>query len=206
MPERKAVKIESSSNEADLILRREKLQEAIERFKPNLLMDIRVYLKRFNLAHLLEQAEEFYSELKITALKNAGNYNPECSAKAWLRQAALYMIQHSSRDERRQPRTTPISDAVLDFGFDGSVENASESELFDYLKQKSVERFFRENQLNADEILSVVNADDRKILKMRFVVGCNTKEIAAHFGISEGNADVRLSRAKSRLRKGFLKQ
>lgn len=207
MPERKAVKIESSQGEADdLKLRREKLEEAILKFEPNLLMDIHMYLKQFKLTHLSEHAEDFWTELKITALKNAANYNPECSARAWLRQAAFYLVQHLYRDEQKQPRTTSISEAALNFGFDENVEETSESELFDYLKQKSIDRFFEENQLNADEILSVVNADDRKILRLRYVAGLSTKEIAAHFGISEGATDVRLSRAKNRLRKGFLKQ
>ena len=206
MPEQNAKKIESSPSESDLKASREKLEDAIEQFKKNLLMDIRVYLKRFKLPDSKEHAEEILSEVKITALKNAGNYNSENSAKAWLRQAALYMIQHLCRDQKKQPRTTSVSDAVLKFGFDGDVENASESELFDYLEQRSVERFFRESQLKAEEIISVVNDKDQKILRLSFIVGYSSKEIAAHYGISEGAADVRLSRARTNLRKEFLKQ
>ncbi len=60
MPERKAVKIDSSPSEADdLKLRRDKLEEAIFKFEPNLLMDIRMYLKQFKLTHLSEHAEDF---------------------------------------------------------------------------------------------------------------------------------------------------
>lgn len=205
MPEQKARKFESSPSEDDLNLRRRKLEEAIEQFEDNLLMDIQMYLKQFKLTHLLEQADEFFSELKITALKNAGNYNPECSAKAWLRKAAFYMVQRLNRDGKKQPNVTSISDAALNFGFDGNVENASESELFNYLEQKSVEKFFRENQLKADEILSVVNEKDRKILRWSFVDGYSNKEIAAHLGIAENAADVRLSRARNRLQREFLK-
>ncbi len=205
MPEQNARKFDSSPSEDELKLSREKLEEALEQFEKNLLMDIRMYLKQFKLTHLLEQAEEFFSELKITALKNAGNYNPECSARAWLRQAAFYMVQRLYRDGKKQPNVTSISDAALNFGFDGSIENASESELFDYLEQKSVERFFRENQMKADEILSVVNEKDRKILRWSFVDGYSNKEIAAHLGIAENAADVRLSRARNRLKSEFLK-
>ncbi len=206
MPEQNAKKIESSPSESDLKASRKKLEEAIEQFKTNLLMDIRVYLRKFNLPDSKENVEEVFSEVKITALKNAGNYNPENSAKAWLRQAAFFMIQHLCRDQKKQPRTTSVSDAVLKFGFAGDVENASESELFDYLEKQSVERFFRENQLKAEEILSVVNEKDQKILRLSYIGGLNTKEIAAHYGISEGAADVRLSRARTNLRKEFLKQ
>lgn len=205
MPEQNARKFDSSPSEDELKLSREKLEEALEQFEKNLLMDIRMYLKQFKLTHLLEQADEFFSELKITALKNAGNYNPECSARAWLRQAAFYMVQRLYRDGKKQPNVTSISDAALNFGFDGSIENASESELFDYLEQKSVERFFRENQMKADEILSVVNEKDRKILRWSFVDGYSNKEIAAHLGIAENAADVRLSRARNRLKSEFLK-
>lgn len=205
MPEQNARKFDSSPSEDELKLSREKLEEALERFEKNLLMDIRMYLKQFKLTHLLEQADEFFSELKITALKNAGNYNPECSARAWLRQAAFYMVQRLYRDGKKQPNVTSISDAALNFGFDGNVENASESELFDYLEQKSIERFFRENQMKADEILSVVNEKDRKILRWSFVDGYSNKEIAAHLGIAENAADVRLSRARNRLKSEFLK-
>ena len=205
MPEQNARKFDSSPSEDELKLSREKLEEALEQFEKNLLMDIRMYLKQFKLTHLLEQADEFFSELKITALKNAGNYNPECSARAWLRQAAFYMVQRLYRDGKKQPNVTSISDEALNFGFDGSIENASESELFDYLEQKSVERFFRENQMKADEILSVVNEKDRKILRWSFVDGYSNKEIAAHLGIAENAADVRLSRARNRLKSEFLK-
>lgn len=205
MPEQNARKFDSSPSDDELKLSREKLEEAIEQFEDNLLMDIRMYLKQFNLSHLLEQAEEFFSELKITALRNAGNYNPECSARAWLRQAAFYMVQRLYRDGKKQPNVTSISDAAINFGFDGSIDNASESELFDYLEQKSVERFFRENQMKADEILSVVNEKDRKILRWSFVDGYSNKEIAAHLGIAENAADVRLSRARNRLKSEFLK-
>ena len=132
MPEQNAKKIESSPSESDLKASREKLEDAIEQFKTNLLLDIRVYLKQFKLPDSKEHAEEILSEVKITALKNAGNYNPENSARAWLRQAAFFMIQHLYRDGKKQPRTTSVSDAVLKFGFDGDVETASESELFDY--------------------------------------------------------------------------
>lgn len=206
MSEQNAKKIESSPSESDLKASREKLEDAIEQFKTNLLLDIRVYLKQFKLPDSKEHAEEILSEVKITALKNAGNYNPENSAKAWLRQAAFFMIQHLYRDGKKQPRTTSVSDAVLKFGFDGDVETASESELFDYLEQQSVERFFRENQLKAEEILSVVNEKDQKILRLSFINGYSNKEIAAYYGISENAADVRLSRARTNLRKEFLKQ
>lgn len=78
--------------------------------------------------------------------------------------------------------------------------------MFDYLEQKSVERFFRDNQLTTEEILSLVNEDERRILRLRFVGGLSTKGIASQFGISEAAADARLSRAKNKLRKEFLKQ
>src|SRR5688500_15664561 len=138
MPELNAKKIESSPSESDLKASRKKLEDAIEQFKKNLLMDIRMYLKQFKLPDSKEHAEEILSEVKIAALKNASNFNPENSAKAWLRQAAFFMIQHLHRDEQKKPRTTSVSDAAIKFGFDGNVENASESELFDYLEQHSV--------------------------------------------------------------------
>lgn len=205
MPEQNARKIDSSPSEADLNLRREKLEEAIEQFEENLLMDIRMYLRKLKLPASKEHTEEIFSVVKITALKNAGNYDPDCSARAWLRQAAFYKIQHLYRDGKKQPPTTSISEAAQKFGFEGNIEIASESELFNYLEQKSVERFFRENQLKADEILSVVNEKDRKILRWSFVDGFSNKEIAAHLGISENAADVRLSRARNRLQREFLK-
>jgi RNA polymerase sigma factor (sigma-70 family) len=205
MPEQNAKKIYSSPSEAEFNSNREKLEEAIEQFEKNLLLDIRMYLRNLKLPDSKEHAEEIFSVVKITALRNAGNYDSDNSARAWLRQAAFYKIQHLYRDGKKQPRTTSISSAAMNCGFDGNIENASESELFDYLEQKSVDRFFRENQMNADEILSVVNADDRKLLKMRFISGYSTKEIAAHYGISDNAADVRLSRAKNRLQREFLK-
>lgn len=206
MQEEKVQRIEHSLSEAELYRRREKLEAAMVQFESNLLMDIRLYLKKFKLERLLDRAEGIWHEVVNTALKNASNYNPECSAKAWLRQAAFYAVQHLYRDMKKQVTTITIGEAAQHFGFVGDTEETSETELFDYLEQKNVKRFFKQEQFTADEILSLVNESASKILQMRFVEDLSTREIAANFGISEGAADVRLSRAKGRLRKEYLKQ
>ena len=205
MQERKVEKIDYSLSEVELNRRREKLEAAMVQFEPNLLMDIRLYLKRFKLEHLSGRAEGIWHEVVNTALRNANNYNPECSAKAWLRQAAFYAVQHLYRNVKKQIPTTAIGEAAQNFGFDGDTEETSETALFDYLEQRNVKRFFKQEQFTADEILSLIEESDGKILRMRFVEDLSTREIAAHFGISEGAAGVRLSRAKSRLRREYLK-
>lgn len=206
MQERIVEKTDYSLSEAELNRRRGKLESAMVQFESNLLMDIRLYLRKFNLGHLSGRAEGIWHEVVNTALRNANNYNPECSAKAWLRSVAFNAVRHLYRDAKKQIQTTAISEAGRHFGFDGDVEETSETGLFDYLEQKSVKRFFKKEQWTAEEILSVVGEDDRQILRLRFVEDLSTREIAAHFGISEGAADVRLSRAKSRLRREYLKQ
>ena len=133
------------------------------------------------------------------------NYDPTCSAKAWLRQAAFFAVQHLNRNEKRQIQTPAISEIVKKYGYKENYDETLESELFDYLQRNQTKHFFND-KLNAEEILSVVNEEDRKILRFKYVFGYSTKEIAANLGISEGAADVRLSRAKKRLRKGYLEQ
>ena len=205
MQKRKVEKMDYSLGETELNRRRESLEAAMIEFEQNLLMDIRLYLKQFKLEHLLGKAESIWHEVVGVALRNANNYNPECSAKAWLRGVAFNVVRHLKRDDKNQISLTSISETVGKCGFDGNVEETSETELFDYLEQRSVKCFFRQEQFTADEILSLVNENDGKILRMRFVEDLSTREIAAHFGISEGAADVRLSRAKNRLRREFLK-
>lgn len=205
MQKREVVKTDYSLGETELKRRRELLESAMIEFERNLLMDIRLYLKQFKLEHLSGKAESIWHEVVGTALQNANNYNPECSAKAWLRGVAFNVVRHLKRNDKNQIPLTSISDAVGKFGFDGNTEETSETELFDYLEQRGVKRFFRQEKFTADEILSVVNDGDSKILRMRFVEDLSTREIAVHFGISEGAADVRLSRAKNRLRKEFLR-
>ena len=205
MHESKSKKSNASLNDVEITLRREKLEDAILRYGSNLLMDIRMYLKRFGLEHFLGQAEDIWSEIKVTALQNAGNYNPECSAKAWLRQAAFYTVLHLNRDEKKEITTFSISDVVQQLGFEDDVDQTNETELFDFLRQKSLNHLWGTNSFTFDDILSVVEKDDRKILELKFVEGLTAKEIAAHYGISEGAAEVRLHRAKNRLKREFLK-
>ena len=205
MQKSKTQDLVDASDEREINLQRERVENAIIEFEKNFLKDIQVYLKQFNFEYSPERAQEIFCQAKITALKAARNYNPQCSARAWIRAVIFNEVRSFLRDEKTRVSLLSVSEAAQKYGFENLTEETSETDLFDYLNQQSAREFFR-GLPNADEILSLVNADDRRILHLRYVEGYSAREIAAHFGINEGAAEVRLSRAKNRLRKEFLKQ
>ena len=56
----------------------------------------------------------------------------------------------------------------------------------------------------ADELLSLVDEDHRRLLRLAFIEGLRGKSLAARMGISEGAAWARTSRSLSRLRRAYF--
>lgn len=196
-----------SPDESEVNRNKEILNQALENNERELRFAIVSFLRKSNTRQISSQVDDIFQETAIEALRCPQNYNPDFSAKAWLRGIAFNVFRRRNRRRSLENKfLSPISETAQSFGFAKNTNETSETEMLDFLRQNDTANIFIASKLSADEILSLVNNDDREILRLRFVNGLSSREIAAHFGISEGTANVRLTRAKKRLQNEYLKQ
>ena len=182
------------------------LGEAIEREQQELLNDIAFQLRRFRLtdgAGLEALAKEILQETVVQASKIAKRYDPASEALLWLRAIATKVIlRRRSKKRREQSRFSLVGDtqSVRRAG----AENLSEEKMFELLLS-SRGRAIPSQASSAEEILSLVEGDDRKVLQLYYVEGLDGEELAAKFGTSVGTVHQRLCRARIKLRQAYLK-
>ena len=185
------------------------LEEEIEQNWPRLLAGIRVYVWKFHLAtdrdSIETHAREVLQDVVVTALEKSCNYSPDRPAQAWLLRVALNHVRHRLRAQASKHREILVGDSPI--GRKRNQEASStplpEDELLDLLFQARNQPF-RQGALTFEEMLSLVNDSDRKILRLVFVENLRGKALAAELRISEGAAYTRTSRAIAALRKVFL--
>lgn len=182
------------------------LGEAVEREQQELLNDIAFQLRRFRLtdgAGLEALAEEVLQETVVQASKIAERYNPAGEALLWLSAIATRVIlRRRSKKRREQSRFSLVGDSqpVRRAG----IESQSEEKMFELLSRLRG-RVTPSQSLSAEEILSLVEGDDRKILRLYYIEGLDGEELAAEFGTSVGTMYQRLCRARIKLSQAYLK-
>jgi RNA polymerase sigma factor (sigma-70 family) len=184
------------------------LRNAIEREWPHLLTAVRIFVSRFGLvtdgATLEDTAREILHETIATGLAKSAKYNNQKEPLPWLLGIAINHIRHRRRAVGINSRVVAIADVRLPSRTpDTGSTHLSSDEMFDLL-MRSASANFRSNRLNANELLSLVKEEDRKILHLAFIEGLRGKALAAHLGISEGAALTRTSRAIARLREAYF--
>lgn len=159
-----------------------------------MLTGIRIYVSRFGLAAdaptVDTVAREILQETVVTALGQSGNYDPQRLALPWLLGVAINHIRHRRRALVIESRVVPAADLRLSSSGEENNRSLSTDEIFDLLTQRANARY-RPNQPRVNEILSLVNEDDRQILQLAFIEGFRGEDLAAKLGISEGAACVR---------------
>ena len=184
------------------------LRAAIERDWPHLLTGVRIFVSRFGLvtdgATLEDTAREILHETIATGLAKSAKYNNQKQPLPWLLGIAINHIRHRRRAVGINSRVVLIADVRLPSKTpDTGSTRLSSDEMFDLL-MRAASASFRSNRLNANELLSLVKEEDRKILHLAFIEGLRGKALAAHLGISEGAALTRTSRAIARLREVYF--
>jgi RNA polymerase sigma factor (sigma-70 family) len=184
------------------------LRAAIERDWPHLLTGVRIFVSRFGLvidgATLEDTAREILHETIATGLAKSAKYNNQKEPLPWLLGIAINHIRHRRRAVGINSRVVAIADVRLPSKTpDTGSTRLSSDEIFDLL-MRSASANFRTNRLNANELLSLVKEEDRKILHLAFIEGLRGKALAAHLGISEGAALTRTSRAIAQLREAYF--
>ncbi len=162
-----------------------------------------------------ELAQEILNETVITALQNASSFIPEKSAHAWLMGIGANKIKELRTKEIRRNKRTGVVTETYQFSKQNvnpakaNVENLdqiTEEDMIDFLITKNTDSnpIHHKIHLTFDELVSLVNSDDSLILKLAFVDNLKGKDLAATLQASVAAANVRLSRAISRLRKAYL--
>ena len=186
---------------------REVLMMAIEQKWQQLLTGIRIYVSKFGLAAdgstIDAVARDILQDTVVTALAQSSNYDPQRPTLPWLLGVAINHIRHRRRALGVESRVVPVADLRLCSSGEGDSRSLSTDEILDLLTQWA-NAGYRPNQLTVNEILSLVNEDDRQILQLAFIEGLRGKALAARLGIGEGAAWARTSRAIARLREAYF--
>ncbi|WP_052888413.1 RNA polymerase sigma factor [Thermogemmatispora carboxidivorans] len=170
-----------------------------------LLQNLRFYVVRLGLAPAGEAhavALEVLQEVAVEALAHAARFEPGRQPLAWLLGIGVNVIrrQKAERARRSQRELSPghLASAL-------ALQQApSEQEVFDQLQATTSGP---EEEVEAEQaaaaLLALVNEEDREVLRLAVVEGCERELLARHLGISPGAARVRLHRALQRLRRAF---
>jgi len=195
------------------------LAKVIEERYDSLLTGIRVLIWKMGMAgsekEANELAQEILNETVVTALQNASSFIPEKSAHAWLMGIGANKIKELRTKEIRRNKRTGVVSETYQFSKQNvnsantkveNLEQITEEDMIDFLITKNADTnpIRHKFHLTFDELVSLVNPDDRLILKLAFVDNLKGKDMAANLQTSAGAANVRLSRAISRLRKAYL--
>jgi DNA-directed RNA polymerase specialized sigma24 family protein len=85
-------------------------------------------------------------------------------------------------------------------------DEITEEGMIDFLAAQNSDSNTMQSRIHLtfDELVSLVDSDDKRILKYAFIDNMKGEDLAAALRVSIGAANVRLSRAISRLRKAYL--
>jgi RNA polymerase sigma factor (sigma-70 family) len=146
-------------------------------------------------------AKEIFHETVEEALKIAGKFDPNRSARPWLLGIAVKKIQRWQRQQTQQnKRITPIAELPLARKLkQQNSENLSEEEILGILYESSNSS----DPEMLEYLLSLVNDGYREILKLAFVDGLDGKFLAAALGTTAGAAYTKKSRAIAQLRQAY---
>lgn len=189
--------------------RRRLLEETIEREQRELLSDIGFYIWHFGVATDREGvaalAREVLQDTVVEALRISDKYDPSRSARLWLRNVAIYVVMRKIREQgRERHRLTLVADSepIRRAAGDRKAREMSETELFDMLAP-ATEGTASSQSPGAEELLALVEGDDREILRLHYLEGLDGEELAAKFGVSKEVVYQRLSRARIKVRRAY---
>ncbi|MBE3567590.1 MAG: sigma-70 family RNA polymerase sigma factor [Thermogemmatispora sp.] len=206
-PERSRFSPVPSASSAEETARAE-LERALIEHSELLLQNLQFYVVRLGAAPEREAhaiALEVLQEVAVEALAHAARFEPGRQPLAWLLGIGLNVIrrQKAERARRNQRELSPArlaSALAVD-------QSPSELEAFDHLQATSAGP---EEEVEAEQgaaaLLALVGEEDRELLRLAVIEGCERELLARHLGISPVAARVRLHRALQRLRRALQQQ
>lgn len=193
---------------------REMVVEGIEASLTELQGSIGVYIRKFHLLMSGEAYQDIFSELLhetiAAALESADSLKPGQPVIAWLRVIAMNKAREMARRQKRMRGRVESINIAAERKQPGKVspenrqdmEKIPDEEKLDTILYHSSKRdLLMGDQLTSfKELLSLVNEKDAQILEWSYLHNMSNIEIAAELGISEGAANVRMSRARNNLK------
>lgn len=203
----------SSDIDNQALTPQEVVRRAIETHYSNIQTGVRVLVARAGLAEgyasIAEMSDEVFQYTIETALKIAPRFDPSHQAQSWLLGIATNKIKEMRRKNTRE------ADHIQSVeGEDGQNESSgSDGDIEDYTTEERIDAAIyhsthgdslEDSSPLLNELLSLVDDNDRRILTLAYVDQLNGIELAAALGVREGAAYVRVARAKEHLRKKYL--
>lgn len=200
-------------------LKRQKLVQAVEESYDQLLTSIRVLIWKLGMAGNRDEANELsyeiLNETVATAINIEARFDIHKSMHAWLMSIATNKIRElKTKEARRGKRMGNVTETYHNrlerskYAPNGhrSSENITEDEMIDYLNTYDGSRnpLHDKIHLSFAELISLVGPEDQQVLKLAFEDNLRGNDLAASLKISVGTANVRLSRAVTRLRQAYL--
>lgn len=196
-----------------------KLAHVIEESHDQLLTSIRVLIWKMGMAGSHTEADdlshEVLNETIITAIEIEDRFNDDKSMRAWLLGIATNKIRElRTKEARRGKRMGTVAETYQHSleksksapGKYKDLEHITEDEMIDYLNAHNTlsAPLGHRIRISFAELISLVGSDDQEVLKLAFENNLKGNDLAATLKISSGAANVRLSRAISRLRQAYL--
>lgn len=189
---------------------KERLYTFFQDHAPDLLAAIRLYVVRLDQAGDMTArlaAYEILQEVAVEALAHAERFDPQRQPMAWLLGIAVNVIRRKqARDARQQRREVSLSQ--LGFLVSRRVAEHEQPDDDDLLSALAPPVAGPEHEIEAgeqaDELLALVEPDDREVLRIALVEGAERTMLAERLGTTAGAASMRLHRALQRLRSAWL--
>ena len=172
-----------------------------------LLGTLRSYVQRMGLAtgdDVPPVALDVLQEAVVEALKHAERFDPAGQPMAWMLGISVNVIKRKKAElAKRARRETSITALSTQ-----QEESLSEGERFDQIASGVLAGPEQDIEANeqASSLLSLVSAEDQRILRLAFLYDCEREALAEQLGITPVAARVRLHRALSRLRIAWRRQ
>ncbi|HMN15448.1 MAG TPA: RNA polymerase sigma factor, partial [Bellilinea sp.] len=198
-------------------LAQQAVMEAIQADLGELQSSIGVYVRKFDLLMSGETYQDVFNELLhetiAAALESADRLKPGQPVIAWLRVIAMNKAREMVRRQIRIRERVESIDVASKRRQPGRVspetyqetEKIPDEEKLDAILYRSSKRdlLVGEAYTSFEELLSLVDDKDAEVLELIYFHGLHNVEVAAELGISEGAANVRVSRARSHLKKNY---
>jgi RNA polymerase sigma factor (sigma-70 family) len=141
-----------------------------------------------------EVALELLNEVYIEATKTAHSFDPARPPRAWLLGIATHIISKKRAEQAKHKSEIPLSALPYDHQEAGAVLTLTSTLINDGMERQI------EARAQAEYLLSLVSATDREVLHLSIIEGLDGEELAQRLGCAYTAAQVRLCRARARLR------
>jgi RNA polymerase sigma factor (sigma-70 family) len=195
---------------------REQLYGVIEDHLERLRSGVQVLVARSGIAEGSQAINDVADEILAMALETtiliADRYDPSQNAYSWLLTIAANKLKDYSKKVAREYRHADLIGNMPDpqpqeqSKSEPLWNELAEDEKLERMLSKKTGHSRLEDQLfGLEELLSLVNENDRAILRLAYVSEMSGQELAAVLNITEAAALMRLSRARSRLYDAYYK-